>query len=151
MKKIFQLLLVLCLPVAAHAQYFELTPDGFVNASDPSKKYVVLEFPDNDQKQAYDKVDQYFQSVTGKTYDVVRVPNDRISATATEKIEALAGIFKRPYDTQYTLTIRSKTAGYASMLPPSTKCRPRTVSCVCILPNHRKVWMRTLSSARTAK
>lgn len=108
MKKIFQLLLVLCLPVAAHAQYFELTPDGFVNASDPSKKYVVLEFPDNDQKQAYDKVDQYFQSVTGKTYDVVRVPNDRISATATEKIEALAGIFKRPYDTQYTLTIRFK-------------------------------------------
>lgn len=108
MKKIFQLLLVLCLPVAAHAQYFELTSDGFVNASDPSKKYVVLEFPDNDQKQAYDKVDQYFQSVTERSYDVVRVPNDRISATATDKIEALAGIFKRPYDTQYTLTIRFK-------------------------------------------
>lgn len=108
MKKILQLLLVLCLPAAAHAQYFELTPDGFVNASDPSKKYVVLEFPDNNQKQAYDKVDQYFQSVTGKTYDVVRVPNDRISATATTPITAQAGIFPRPYDTQYTLTIRFK-------------------------------------------
>lgn len=148
MKKIFQLLLVLCLPAAAHAQYFELTPDGFVNASDPSKKYVVLEFPGNDQKQAYDKVDQYFQSVTGKSYDVVRVPNDRISATATDKIEALAGIFKRPYDTQYTLTIRFKDGRIRIVPPLSTKCLPKMANSCCIPPFRKKAWMHISSSDR---
>ena len=106
MKKIFQLFVLFCLPMVAHAQYFQLTPDGFVSASDPSKKYIVLDFPDNTQKEAFDKVARHLQATAGDAYDLVQVPDERIVASGTAQIEALAGIFKQPYDMKYTLTIR---------------------------------------------
>ena len=44
MKKVLALIMVL-LPIMAAAQTFTLTPQGFVNADDQSKAYVVVEIP----------------------------------------------------------------------------------------------------------
>lgn len=43
--------LIICL--FGFAQTMKLTPDGFVDASDSSKKYVVIEFPNASQSELY--------------------------------------------------------------------------------------------------
>lgn len=108
MRKIFRLLLLLCLPMAAQAQYFQLSPEGFVSVSDPTKKYIVLDFPDNTQQQAFEKVHRQLQAEAGDAYDLVLLPQERITATGTAQIDARAGIFPHPYQMKYTLVIRFK-------------------------------------------
>lgn len=108
MKHFLYSLLLLCLPMIAQAQYFQLTPEGFVNAGDPAKKYIVLDFPDNTQQQAFDRVTRQLQAEAGDAYDLVLVPSERITANGSAKIDAKAGVFPRPYDMKYTLIIRFK-------------------------------------------
>lgn len=46
----------------ATAQEFVLTPNNFVNKDDESKNYIVLEYPELNQKQLYDKAKVFIQS-----------------------------------------------------------------------------------------
>ncbi|MCK0203363.1 DUF4468 domain-containing protein [Ornithobacterium rhinotracheale] len=52
MKKIF-LLMCAITSFTLFGQKFTLTPEGFVNTDDTSKKYVVLEFPGKSQEELY--------------------------------------------------------------------------------------------------
>lgn len=107
MRKFFYSLIVLCLPMIASAQYFELTPAGFVSASDNSKKYIVLDFPGYSQQQLFDKIATFLQD--NPNYDIALMPDDgRILISSSTKIEALAGVFKRRYDTKYMIGLRFK-------------------------------------------
>ncbi len=107
MKKFLYSLIILCLPMIASAQYFELTPTGFVSASDNSKKYIVLDFPGYSQQQLFDKIAAYLQ--TNPTYDVALMPEEgRILISGSTQIEALAGVFKRLYTTKYMIGLRFK-------------------------------------------
>ncbi len=55
MKKI-SLLMALVMSAFVFAQKFQLTPSGFVNAEDPSKNYVVVEFEGKTQSELYKQV-----------------------------------------------------------------------------------------------
>jgi hypothetical protein len=60
MKKLFILLIVLVVfSNVSFAQFFKLTPDGIVNSTDSTKNYVVLDFPDKNQKELFDKAKIY--------------------------------------------------------------------------------------------
>ena len=109
MKKITSLLAVLCIALTAHAQqYFTITPQGIVSTADPAKKYVVIEFPGLTQEQLYDYVDQYIRTAYPLSESIEPSPKERISFTTNTTVEALAGLFKRPYNLNYTLTVQFK-------------------------------------------
>lgn len=60
MKKVF--LLFLFAFNMAFAQEFILTPNNFADKADESKNYIVLEYPELNQKQIYDKAKIFIQS-----------------------------------------------------------------------------------------
>jgi len=60
MKKLLLLSVFTC--SIAFGQEFILTPNNFVNTSDETKNFIVLEYPELNQKQLYDKTKTFIQS-----------------------------------------------------------------------------------------
>lgn len=60
--QIFFSLFFLSICSLAFAQEFVLTPNNFVNKDDESKNYIVLDYPEVNQKQLYDKTKIFIQS-----------------------------------------------------------------------------------------
>lgn len=69
MKKVLALITAL-LPMLACAQYFELTPDGFVNAQDTTKRFVVIQM-DGSQEELYNKAKTAITTMWNSPKDVM--------------------------------------------------------------------------------
>lgn len=70
--------------IAAHGQFFELTPAGMINKADPTKSYVVLEFPGKKQQELFVAAKNFLVTSFNSGKEVMTVSEpDVISALAT--------------------------------------------------------------------
>lgn len=110
MKNLLLLLLVL-LPLGLRAQKFELTAKGFVDADNPEKNYIVIQFEGKSQQEIFNLT----LGVIGKIFIS---PKDRVSNVEYSQINVNGVIpnvtyisvlgMKLPYDLYYNLIFEFK-------------------------------------------
>lgn len=112
------------------AQYFTLTPDGFV--SDDNKAFTVIDVPNKSQKQLYNEVLKGLSSIYNAPKEVLSL-NEGQSITISAKDDkaishksklTLIDIQKRnyKYDLSYSLTFQFKD-GKIRVNRPSFECK----------------------------
>ena len=79
MKTFYILTILFSLSASAQAPKFELTPQGFVNASDQEQNYLVIESPELDQAQVYKKALKYLHTLYSN-------PDEALSVIENEQI-----------------------------------------------------------------
>ncbi len=110
MKKYIFSFFLFCVAIQVNAQYFELTPNGFVNAKDPEMDYVVIDLEGKSQQQIFDGVNQSLHTIFVDPKSVLSpVPNDMITVNAIAEIVASMNLgAKAEFDVNYTLVFRFK-------------------------------------------
>jgi len=105
MKRII-LFVLLVLPVMVKAQ-FSLTINGFVNAQDNSKNYVVFDYDSISKEKLYANVLKFITTNYKSAKDVVsKVDNEIITINAFQPKQIKAKTLK--YDISYTVVINFK-------------------------------------------
>lgn len=109
MKKL--IILLAMMPVFVNAQRFELTPNGFVDADNPEKSYIVIPFEGKSQQDIYNLA-------LGAIGKIFVSPKDRVSNVEYSQIN-INGILpnvtyisriglKLPFDLYYNLIFEFK-------------------------------------------
>lgn len=106
MKKVLLFVLGYALPLIASAQSFTLTPDGFRNAEDESKDYIVVQI-DGTQEELFNKAKTAVTSIFSSPKDVLSFNEpDIIVATGISsgdlqyKMMGMVTFFDVPYRLQ---------------------------------------------------
>ncbi|WP_300669599.1 hypothetical protein [Soonwooa sp.] len=75
---------------------FKLTPENFVTEYDNTKNFIVLEFPDQTQKQLFDKTKMYihsnFKNLKGDGYNEVEYGQIKLRESAIAKVNKILGL-----------------------------------------------------------
>lgn len=72
MRRLLLVLAAVCVAATASAQ-FKLTPGGFVNATEPTKKYIVVSAPEMDKGEIFNAVISYLED--NFNYGCCRIDN----------------------------------------------------------------------------
>lgn len=108
MKKII-LTLALCMPFLAFSQAFKLTPIGFVNSSDTSKKYIVIEVPNKSSQELFKTSLLYFTSKYNSPKDVIsKVEGSAITINGFQQNTIRQNGTATPFDINYTIAFQFK-------------------------------------------
>lgn len=105
-KSIF--ILISVVTTLLQAQSFKLSPLGFVNAEEPSKTYVVLEFPEKTKEEIYKQVMFKLNKMFNSPKDVLSVlENESITINAIDS-KRVRRTSMHSFKNRYTLTLEFK-------------------------------------------
>jgi hypothetical protein len=87
MKKVLFILVAVCFSTIANAQ-FALTSNGFINSSDETKDYVVIDVPNTSQVKLFKKTKMYLNTLYNNPKFVTsEVENEQVSIDAIDAKE----------------------------------------------------------------
>jgi len=109
MKTFFSCVAILLFVSFSQAQYFTLTPNGFV--ADNKNDFAVVEIPGVKQDELYKNVLNAINTIYSNPQNGLNVVSGEsisLSATQTKAIKSSAGIMTYDYDIDYTLSFLFK-------------------------------------------
>lgn len=119
MKWFIYLLLVVPLSLGAQ-EYFELTPTGFVSATDQKKSFVVLEVPELKQEDIYNRTLHYLHKIYKSPKDVISSVESTVITINGIQPKGIRRNKMHVFDMNYTISIDFKD-GKIKMDSPSFK------------------------------
>lgn len=106
--KVAKCLFALMFGALMYGQKFQLTPNGFVNAEDNSKNYVVVDFPNKSKEEIYKKVSVMLNKKYKSSKDVISAVEPEsitINAISAKKIRRTG---MHSFDNRYNITLSFK-------------------------------------------